>query len=219
MGRPRDPLAREELLAAAVTEFVAHGLEGARVEDITARAGRSKGSFYLHFKSKEEAFQQIVEALTRDLDAAIMPPPQGSDLADAAELLLRAAAADQRVFEFLWERRAVCRMVLTGAGSMDYRHLVDGFAEKARASTLQWLRWGQAQGLYRDDVDLEVASMAVAGAYDRVARAVITAEHKPDIAGWVSEVSRLVTRGLGTPRLLALLDGLTPAAAPDRKAG
>src|SRR5688500_12820981 len=61
MARPVDPNAKIDLLRAAEAVFVEHGLERARVEEITARAGRSKGSFYLHFTSKEEAFRQIVE--------------------------------------------------------------------------------------------------------------------------------------------------------------
>ena len=61
MPRPSDPNAKIKLLTAAEAEFVERGLNRAKVEGITARAGLSKGAFYLHFVSKEDAFRQLVE--------------------------------------------------------------------------------------------------------------------------------------------------------------
>src|SRR5438105_6473105 len=60
MARPADPNAREALIAAARAEFARRGLRGARIEDITAACGLSKGAFYLHFESKEALFALLV---------------------------------------------------------------------------------------------------------------------------------------------------------------
>src|SRR5712671_909014 len=67
MARPADPNAKEALVAAARAEFGRRGLRGARIEDITAACGLSKGAFYLHFESKEALFQQLVEAFTAEI--------------------------------------------------------------------------------------------------------------------------------------------------------
>jgi len=48
-----------------------HGLDQARVDDIAARAGKSKGAFYLHFDSKEEAFREIIESLLARLHSCV----------------------------------------------------------------------------------------------------------------------------------------------------
>jgi AcrR family transcriptional regulator len=45
MARPVDPNLRIELLAAAEAEFARHGVEATRIDDIVARARRSKGAF------------------------------------------------------------------------------------------------------------------------------------------------------------------------------
>ena len=66
MSRPADPLAKSKLLRAAREEFSRAGVADARVEDIARRAGLSKGSFYLHFKSKEEAFQALLDHFLMD---------------------------------------------------------------------------------------------------------------------------------------------------------
>src|SRR5712691_11592162 len=62
MARPADPNAKEALVAAARAEFARRGLRGARIEDITAACGLSKGAFYLHFESKEALFGGLVRA-------------------------------------------------------------------------------------------------------------------------------------------------------------
>src|SRR3954466_11799812 len=61
MARPADPNAREALVTAARAEFARRGLVGARIEDITAACGLSKGAFYLHFESKRPLFGELVE--------------------------------------------------------------------------------------------------------------------------------------------------------------
>lgn len=73
-----------QILDAALAVFSERGFEAARMDDIAARAGLSKGGLYAHFRSKDEIF----EALLR---RALSP----SDLDLAA---LRAASPDMRHF-------------------------------------------------------------------------------------------------------------------------
>lgn len=53
------------LLAAAEEVFVRDGYEAAQLDEIAARAGRSKGAVYTHFKSKEDLFLVLFEQRTR----------------------------------------------------------------------------------------------------------------------------------------------------------
>jgi AcrR family transcriptional regulator len=62
MARPSDPKAKSRLLEAAERVFIERGLDRAKVEDITRAAGLSKGAFYLHFKTKDDAFKEILAA-------------------------------------------------------------------------------------------------------------------------------------------------------------
>jgi AcrR family transcriptional regulator len=52
---------RQALLEAAAEVFVRRGLEGASVEEISERAGFSRGAFYSNFASKEELFLALIE--------------------------------------------------------------------------------------------------------------------------------------------------------------
>ncbi|HEY1584251.1 MAG TPA: helix-turn-helix domain-containing protein, partial [Polyangia bacterium] len=106
MARPADPNTKIDLLRAAEAVFAERGLDNAKVEEITERAGHSKGSFYLHFGSKEDAFRQIVEStLARlatcldagEIDKSVRLPP--------AEHVEEWRAHDLEMFEFIWANR------------------------------------------------------------------------------------------------------------------
>lgn len=59
----RDPEARQRsLLEAARQEFMAKGLEGARVDEIAKRAGVNKQLVYHYFGNKEALYLHILEA-------------------------------------------------------------------------------------------------------------------------------------------------------------
>lgn len=52
----------QELLAAALAQFVERGYAATRLEDVAKRAGVSKGTLYLYFANKEELFKAVVRA-------------------------------------------------------------------------------------------------------------------------------------------------------------
>jgi AcrR family transcriptional regulator len=49
-----------ELLDAALDLFVEKGFSAARVDEVAARAGVSKGTLFLYFESKEDLFKAVV---------------------------------------------------------------------------------------------------------------------------------------------------------------
>src|SRR5919108_939109 len=52
---------RADLLAAAEALFVSQGVPTTTTEDITRKAGVSKGLFYLYFRSKEDLLASLQE--------------------------------------------------------------------------------------------------------------------------------------------------------------
>jgi AcrR family transcriptional regulator len=52
---------RSELIAAARAIFTRDGFESARIEDIAANAGKTRGAFYANFRDKEDVFFAIFE--------------------------------------------------------------------------------------------------------------------------------------------------------------
>jgi AcrR family transcriptional regulator len=60
LGR-RDPEARRQaILEAALDVFAAEGFAAARLDHVAEKAGVAKGTIYLHFKDKQDLFEQMV---------------------------------------------------------------------------------------------------------------------------------------------------------------
>jgi AcrR family transcriptional regulator len=67
-----------EILQAALDVFAEKGLAGARVEDIAARAGVSKGTVYLYFPAKEELFREALrDKVARTIEGLSSATPPG----------------------------------------------------------------------------------------------------------------------------------------------
>ena len=211
MSRPADPHAKIDLLRAAESVFVEHGLDNARVEDITGRAGKSKGAFYLHFGSKEDAFRQIVETLIARMASCLDDTPplvDGVGTQAAVELLAAWRERDVEIFEFVWQNRGVMRLLLEGGKSAAFGYLIDEFAERSRVHTMRTLAWGVREGIFRADLDVELASLVLSGAYDRVARDMVKRQRKPDLTKMFEQMQRTLMYGLASPAIREITDPL-----------
>jgi AcrR family transcriptional regulator len=62
---------REELMDAAQRLFLRHGVPPTTIEQITAGADVAKGTFYLHFDSKEDIIDALGERFAQDLLARV----------------------------------------------------------------------------------------------------------------------------------------------------
>src|ERR1700728_5211621 len=81
-ARPRTKPAeirREELMDAAERLFLARGIAATSVDAIVAGADVAKGTFYLHFQSKEQLLaalqQRFIDDFCADLQTAINERP------------------------------------------------------------------------------------------------------------------------------------------------
>jgi len=205
MARPRDPSVRIRLLAAAEAEFVKHGLDDAKIEDITARAKASKGAFYSHFSSKDEAFRELIESVLARLSTCLADCPArlavAAESGDLTTFLDLWVTTDVAMFEFIWQNRGLCSLLMEGGRGATYRYLIDAFTDQAAEQTRQILAYGIRAGLYRDDLDLPVAGAFIGGAYDRLARDMIRQQTKPDLRAWMMATQALILRGMGTERV------------------
>ena len=211
MARPSDPHAKSRLLEAAERVFSEKGLDRAKVEDITTQAGLSKGAFYLHFNSKGDAFKELLSDVLAHLHTRLEAgkgaclPSLDESLEDSLEQWL---VRDLEMFEFIWKNRALMRITLEGGRSADYQHLIEHFASNAQSETEVLLRQGIASGVYRQDLDVEVAAAFIAGGYDRFARQLVRETKKPDLRKRLRELRWMVIAGAGTPALIAGLQQL-----------
>ncbi len=222
MPRPANPGVHEALLDAARDEFARCGLEGARVEDIARRAGISKGAFYLHFRTKEEAFREILQRFLgalhdhvlrrREMEDRLAREDARADGGSHARRLDAECALDVDLLELLWRNRQILAAVDGSTPSAD-EALVGDFRRRMRALLTGRVAQRQAVGQLRPDLPPDVVADAVLGAYEGLARRMLEMKEKPDLAGWTRSLLVLLYEGL----LLRGEAPLPPAAAPRRR--
>jgi len=87
---------REALLRAAMAEFAEQGLDGPSLDVICARAGFTRGAFYVHFRDREDLVAAVMErVLGAFLDAVVARRTDERSLASTVERFA-AAVSGQR---------------------------------------------------------------------------------------------------------------------------
>ena len=119
---------RAELLAAARQVFALRGYHEASIAEITRTADVGVGTFYLHFRDKDELFRTLLEEGIRDIreqvtvEALRFPYEQ------------RLPAIIRLTFHYAYAQRDLFRIALTGDGQVMRRFhaqnaLSEGFAD------------------------------------------------------------------------------------------
>lgn len=151
--RTRDPVqTRRAILDAAIAEFAAHGLSGARVDEIAARTRTTKRMIYYYFASKEQLYAAVLEELyggMRDAEAALdldaLSPPE------AMRLLV------ETTFDHHAAHPEFVRLVAT-ENILEARHVAASPTIRARNARVietmtRLLRRGEQAGVFRTGVD------------------------------------------------------------------
>src|SRR5262250_414344 len=74
---------RQALLVAGLAELVEHGLDVPSLDAICARAGYTRGAFYVHFKDREDFFVAVMDWALSGILVAVMGVNGNGDLASA----------------------------------------------------------------------------------------------------------------------------------------
>ncbi len=215
MARPADPHAREALILAARRAFVKHGLQGARIEDITAACKLSKGSFYLHFESKEALFGALVAALDaaiqrltteRHAEYAVFRKQFGLgnvrsrtarvDPSALAALGAIDARYDRASLEVLWTYRDVVDVLMRGCRGTTFDGFIWSYLDTEVKRITEEIERMREYGLCRPDVPAEVAGSMLIGTFIMLARQMADAEVPPDFDYWVNALRVLLGEGL-----------------------
>lgn len=143
---------REDILQAAITEFVDRGLSGARVDAIAERTQTSKRMIYYYFGSKEQLYVDVLEKLY-------------GDIRNTESLLhltdLEPHAAILRLVEFTFDHhdrnvdfvRIVCNENLLYGENVKQSETIHAKSQNTIKTLDAILRRGEAAGVFRQGVD------------------------------------------------------------------
>lgn len=152
----------DEILAAALDEFIAHGFDAARIEDVARAAGLSKGAIYVYFPSKEALLRALVEREIAPM-VAQLAAVAAAETSDPTEMLrfalthVASRMSDPRVF-------AIPRLVISISGRFPEitRHYRASVVEPGQQMVERLIARGVALGRFRP-VDVKAATRAIIG--------------------------------------------------------
>jgi AcrR family transcriptional regulator len=212
MARPADPNARSALIAAARHQFVKHGIRGARIEDITAACGLSKGAFYLHFESKELLFKELVSEFRAHNDALLTRrkesmaaffmehgPLNGRDVQKKTpryeKFLELGAGLDRDTLSMLWDYRDVFGVLVSGSQGTEFQGMVWQMAQAEIQRVQESFEAMKAVGACRTDVPSELFGSMMVGTWLLIAQQMSRLKTRPDLDQWVEALHRLIHEG------------------------
>lgn len=234
MARPADPNAKNALVAAARAQFREHGIQRARIEDITAACGLSKGAFYLHYESKEALFAELVgeferrmdelfERRTREEDALFARggPFRGKDFADRSERVLALTQLQMRhdtaALELMWSMRDVIHVLMNGSQGTNFDGVFWQAIDREQLRVVQAAKRLMRFGVIRADLSSDVVAMVLMGAWILNIRKMVTLPERPDFAVMLAELNVLVSDGLVPRQTAPAAKPRTRRAAPVRR--
>lgn len=216
MPRHADPNAKEALVAAARGEFAKKGLRGARIEDITAACGLSKGAFYLHFESKEALFGELTQAFFSELAtcsehrqremAEYFRESGSATRRDVVQrtpryrrLLEMETAEDLRVLELMWSYRDVLGVLVRGAQGTDFEGAVWEMTDREVDRITENVDRFQGEHACRTDIPREIFGSMIVGTYMLLGMRMSRMTKKPDLAEWARSLHLLIREGSAPP--------------------
>ncbi|SRR5712691_2660423 len=212
MARHADPNARDALIAAARAEFARRGLRGARIEDITAASGLSKGAFYLHFPSKEALFGELVETFFGHLASCGERREKGMgefiaehgaitrrDVLDRTpryqKLLELETGEDLRVLEHMWSYRDVVGVLFRGSQGTPFENALWDITDREVRRIQENVDQFQGDHVCRNDIPPEIFGSMIVGTYTLLALRMSRMQEKPDLAEWARSLHTLIREG------------------------
>ena len=182
-----------QIIEAAVRVFARNGYYNSRVSDIAREAGVASGTIYLYFKTKEE----ILVSLFREKMAAWVAYVREA-IADESDPVAKIRRLVALHFSVLEKDPALAEVVQVELrqGHKFFRgasaHEVSAYFELIGSV----LEEGQAAGVFRDDVLVNVATKVLFGAMDQMATSWVLGKRKYRLTEAAEAVATVFLRGV-----------------------
>ena len=188
---------RQALLRAAIDTFAARGFFHAQVADVARTAGVAAGTVYLYFRSKDDLLISIFEMVMKDAIAAgrksiaTLPDPV-AQLRAIARLHLDRMGRDRALaVVFQVELRQSTKFMERFSATHLREYL--GIIRDVIAG-------GQAQGVFRQDLNPTLASKLLFGMLDEMATNWILSRRRYSLVAEADTIVDLFVHGVGNGR-------------------
>lgn len=182
------------IIEAAIKVFARNGFYNSKVSEIAREAGVADGTIYLYFQNKddilislfEEEMNNVLEQVGREVAAE----------PDPAKKLARFALAHLHLVEENQQLAEIIQVEVRQSSKFMKEYQNEGFHKYLNIISAI-IREGQAQGVFREDINPGIAKRAVFGALDEMSRYwVLSPAKKYTVTAAAEEISGYFLRGM-----------------------
>jgi TetR/AcrR family transcriptional repressor of nem operon len=185
---------REALIKAGIEAFAAEGVDLPSLDAICARAGFTRGAFYVHFKDRDDFLLSVMDkVLSEFINSVIATGEYGEDLRKTVDLFI--SAAEKGLLPMVFGEINFRVLLEAGSRNPAIRERFAALLQDAMTRMTATAREAQAAGTVRGDLSpSDVGILLVAAAVGMV---VLTeAEVKLDTQGMRETVDRLFMKSI-----------------------
>jgi TetR/AcrR family fatty acid metabolism transcriptional regulator len=190
----RDPDKPQQIIEAAVRVFARKGYYNSRVSDIAREAGIAAGTIYLYFRTKDD----ILVTLFRDKMAQFVGSLRKA-IADEPDAVAKLSRLIRLHFEMLEEDPELAEVVQVEQrqGQKFFRGASAQEISSYFALIASVIEEGVAEGRFRPELAVKVATKALFGAMDQMATSWVLGKRGYRLADTAPALADIFLRGLG----------------------
>ena len=152
---------RIAILKTARKLFATVGYQAVSIADIIEAADIARGTFYLHFETKQELFGELLDGLVAALRAVMNKVDVSSTVPPFEQLVANV----ERLIGVLSDNADIARLVLRkdAGGDTKLEKKLEEFHEHALLMISDSISAGRRMGLVRKDLSLQLAAVCALG--------------------------------------------------------
>ncbi len=142
-------LHHENIIEAAMTEFLEFGFRDASMRRIASAAGMSVSGLYKHFASKEEMFAALVEPARQGLmDLFSREADDQRESVDAGDVSMFETGRDAELaINYIYDHLDDFRLIICKSQGTKYEHFLHDLAVMEEETTLSFMDFLKKQGV------------------------------------------------------------------------
>ena len=192
----KDPeIRRQELMEAALELFLERGTDGTAVSDIVRRVGVAQGTFYYHFKSKDEVVDALAESMAEPLGQMVAGIADDESVSVAG----RVGRAVTSLLDVIGASQQHLEGLIRPGNEVLHQRVADAMQARLHPAFVALVGEGQADGSL-DAEPVEETVELVLAAITHLTRTQAHGEGPEELARLRTAVERLARRGLGISR-------------------
>ena len=194
---------RENILQVAIERMQQVGIRSVSVDDICHELGMSKKTFYVYFASKDDLvevlLQQHEQKMNRDVQHLVANKTVVQLLVDWAKIARQTEKSTHQTPPKLYDLKKYY--------PNQFKQHIERINYVMQQELVRFLQKGQVEGIFRQEIDVEVAAMLMVNTHQIVAEYIDNNKLNTQDARHIGKTSMdIFLRGIFTPEGLTTLE-------------